>query len=131
MSGADRAAGLPEDLWTLACYLPLCGAGALVSGLALATVARRRPRLRFHAWQGLLLSVVAGAAAVLPWLGSHALEAAGLPSFGVAAVLVQLAAGLAFLVASVWLMATAYHRRDVTLPLLGALARRWSGFVDA
>ncbi len=124
----DRAAGVPEDLWALACYLPLCGAGAFVSGLALVTVARRRPRLRFHAWQGLLLSAVAFVAAVGPWLGGYALETAGLPSFGVAAVLLQLAAGCAVLVAAVWLMVTAYHRRDVALPLLGALARRWSGF---
>jgi uncharacterized membrane protein len=127
VTDADRAAGLPEELWALACYLPLCGGGAFVAALALLTVARRRPRLRFHAWQALMLSVIAWAMAVGPWLVSHALEAAGLPSLGVAAVLLQLAAGLAFLVVSVWLMATAYHRRDVALPLVGALARRWSG----
>jgi uncharacterized membrane protein len=124
----DRAAGLPEELWALACYVPLCGAGGLVSLLALVTVARRRPRLRFHAWQGLLLSGLAGVAAVAPWLAAHALETAGLPSFGVAFVLAQLVAGSGLLLAGLWLMATAYHRRDVALPLLGALARRWSGF---
>jgi uncharacterized membrane protein len=125
---ASRVAGLPEELWALACYVPLCGAGGLVSLLALVTVARRRPRLRFHAWQGLLLSVLAGVTAVAPWLASHVLEAAGLPSFGVALVLTQLLVGAAVLATSVWLMATAFHRRDVALPLLGALARRWSGF---
>jgi uncharacterized membrane protein len=125
-----RIAGLPEDLWALACYLPLCGAGACISALALVTVGRRRPRLRFHAWQGLLLSAVALVVAVGPWLGSHALETAGMPSAGVAAVLLQLGAGGAVLVAAVWLMATAYYRRDVALPLVGALARRWSGFVS-
>lgn len=119
---------VPEDLWALACYVPLCGAGALVSLVALLTVARRRPRLRFHAWQGLLLAALACVAAVAPWLASHALETAGLPSFGVALVLTQLVAGIALLSASLWLMATAYHRRDVALPLLGPLARRWSGF---
>ena len=123
-----RILGLPEELWALACYVPLCGAGGVVSLLALVTVARRRPRLRFHAWQGLLLSALAGVTAVGPWLASHALETAGLPSFGVALVLTQLLAGAAVLVVSVWLMTTAYHRRDVALPLLGALARRWSGF---
>jgi uncharacterized membrane protein len=127
-AASERAAGVPEDLWALACYLPLCGAGAFVSGLALATVARRRPRLRFHAWQGLLLWAVAFVAAVGPWLGGYALETAGLPSLGIAAVLFQLATGCALLVAAVWLMVTSYHRRDVALPLLGALARRWSGF---
>jgi uncharacterized membrane protein len=126
-SGA-RALGLPEDLWALACYLPLCGAGAFVSALALVSVARRRPRLRFHAWQGLLLSGAALVVALGPWLGSYALEAAGLPSLGGAVVVGQLAAGCAVLVAALWMMATAYHRRDRALPLLGALARRWSGF---
>ena len=128
MTAEGRIAGLPEELWALACYLPLCGAGGLVSVLALVTAARRRPRLRFHAWQGLQLSVLAALAAVGPWLAAHVLESAGLPSFGVAIVLVQLVAGAALLVAGLWLMATAYHRRDVALPLLGALARRWSGF---
>ena len=123
----SRAAGLPEELWALACYVPLCGAGGVVSLLALATVARSRPRLRFHAWQGLFLSALAVVTAVAPWLASHALETAGLPSFGVAFVVAQLVVGSAVLAASVWLMATAYHRRDVALPLLGALARRWSG----
>jgi uncharacterized membrane protein len=123
----SRIAGLPEELWALACYVPLCGAGGVVSLLALVTVARRRPRLRFHAWQGLFLSALAGVTAVAPWLASHALETAGLPSFGVALVLTQLLGGAAVLAVSVWLMATAYHRRDVALPLVGALARRWSG----
>jgi hypothetical protein len=128
VTAEGRIAGLPEELWALACYVPLCGAGGLVSLLALVTVARRRPRLRFHAWQGLLLSVLAGLAAVAPWLAAHALETAGLPSLGAALVLVQLVAGAVLLVTGVWLMATSYHRRDVALPLLGALARRWSGF---
>jgi hypothetical protein len=43
----------------------------------------------------------------------------------------QLAAGCAVLVAALWMMATAYHRRDRALPLLGALARRWSGFAGS
>lgn len=128
MTAEGRVAGLPEELWALACYVPLCGAGGLVSLLALATVARRRPRLRFHAWQGVLLSVLAGLAAVVPWLATHALETAGLPPFGFAFVLVQLLAASALLVGGLWLMAAAYHRRDVALPFLGALARRWSGF---
>ena len=128
---ASRVAGLPEELWALACYVPLCGAGGIASLLALVTVARRRPRLRFHAWQGLFLSALAGGAAVAPWLASHALETAGLPPLGIAFVLAQLVVGTAVLVASVWLMATAYHRRDVALPLLGALARRWSGFAGS
>ena len=127
----SRAAGLPEELWALACYVPLCGAGGVVSLLALVTVARSRPRLRFHAWQGLFLSALAVVTAVAPWLASHALETAGLPSFGVAFVVTQLVVGSAVLAASVWLMATAYHRRDVALPLLGALARRWSGFAGS
>lgn len=131
MNGEDRAAGLPEPLWALACYLPLCGAGAFVSALALVTVARRRPRLRFHAWQGLLLSGVASVVVLGPWLGSYVLETAGLPSPGVGAVLVQLVGGCTLLVAAVWLMVASYHRRDVALPLLGALARRWSGFAGS
>jgi uncharacterized membrane protein len=125
----ERAAGVPLELWALACYLPLCGAGAAVSALVLVTVGRRRPRLRFHAWQGLLLALATAAAAVLPWLGSYALETAGLPAFGAAAVVVQLLAGAAALGTSLWLMVTAYHRRDAALPLLGWLARRWSGLL--
>lgn len=131
MTADDRVAGLPEELWALACYVPLCGAGGLVSLLALVSVARRRPRLRFHAWQGLLLSVLAALAGVAPWLAAHTLETAGLPSLGFAFVLAQLLAAAALLVTGLWLMATAYHRRDVALPFLGALARRWSGFAAA
>ncbi len=128
---APRAAGLPEELWALGCYVPLCGAGAFVSVVALATVGRRRPRLRFHAWQGLMLSVLAPVLAVGPWLAGHALETAGLPPFGVALVLLQLASASALLAGSLWLMVAAYHRRDVALPLVGALARRWSGFAGS
>jgi uncharacterized membrane protein len=126
-----RLAGLPEELWALGCYVPLCGAGALVSVLVLPTVARRRPRLRFHATQGLLLFALGALAAVGPWLLGYALETAGLPSLGVVLVLAQLVAGAAVLTASVWLMVTSYHRRDVALPVLGRLARRWSGFAGS
>jgi uncharacterized membrane protein len=126
-----RIAGLPEELWALGCYLPLCGAGGLVSVFALVTVARRREHLRFHAWQGLLLSMLAWCAAIVPWLAAHALETAGLPSFGAGFVLAQLLAGATLLVAGVWLMVAAYHRRDVALPILGRLARRWSAFAGS
>lgn len=123
-----RVLGLPEELWALACYVPLCGVGGLVSLGALLTIARRRPRIGFHAWQGLFLALAGAAAAIGPWLLGYGLEMAGLPWPGAVVVALQLAAGTALLVASVWMMATAYHRRGAALPLVGALARRWSGY---
>jgi hypothetical protein len=108
------------------CYVPVCGIGPLAC-LAVLALARRRRWLRSHAWQGLLLAGLAALVVVAPWLGDFALEAAGLPSPGPGAVVLQLAASAGYLALSLRSMAQAYHRRDAALPLIGARARRWSG----
>jgi len=88
-------------------------------------LARRRPWLRAHAWQGILLGAATALVVVGVWLGDFALEAAGLPSPGLAAVVVQLAAFACYLVLSVRSMVGAYRRREAALPLIGARARRF------
>jgi uncharacterized membrane protein len=106
--------------------VPVCGIGPLTC-LAVLALARRRTWLRSHAWQGLLLGALAALAVVAPWLGDFALEAAGLPTPGLATAVLQLLAFAAYLAISLRAMVTAYHRRDAALPLIGARARRWSG----
>jgi len=114
------------ELVALACYVPLCGLGPLASVVTLA-LARRRAWLRSHAWQALVLGAVTGLVVAAPWLGDFALESAGLPTPGLATVVVQLAAFAAYLAVSLRCMVDAYRRRDATLPLIGVRARRWAG----
>jgi uncharacterized membrane protein len=92
-------------------------------------VARRRPWLRSHAWQGLVLGVAAAVLVAGTWLGGFALEAAGLPSLGLPAVAFQIVVLAAYLALGLRSMVHAYHRRDAALPLVGARVRRWSGLV--
>jgi uncharacterized membrane protein len=107
----------------LACYAPVCLVGPFVC-VAVLALARRRAWLRSHAWQGLLLGLLAALAVVALWLGDFALEAAGLPSPGLVAVVLQLVVLAAYLAISIRLMLDAYRRREATLPLIGPWSRR-------
>lgn len=110
--------------------MPVCGVGPLAS-LAVLALVRRRAWLRWHAWQALLLAALAALVVVGVWLGDFALESAGLPSPGLAGVVLQLGALTAYLALSLRSMALAYRRRDTALPLIGARARRWAHMKDA
>lgn len=116
---------MPEELVALFAYVPVCGIGPL-AGLAVLLLARGRPWVRAHAWQGLLLAALAGLVVVLLWLLDFALELSGLPTPGLATVVLQLAVAAAYLALSLRCMAHAYRGRDAALPLIGARARRWT-----
>ena len=103
----------------LVCYVPICGLGP-AAGIATLVLVRRRPWLRSHARQGLALGGVAAFVLVALWLGDFALETAGLPTPGLATVVLQLAVFAAYLVVSLRCMLDAYRRRDAALPLIGA-----------
>lgn len=120
-----RLLGLPEELVALFVYVPVCAIGPL-AGLAVLALARRRRWLRAHAWQGLLLAALAGLAVLFPWLLDFALELSGLPTPGLATVVLQLLVAAAYLAVSLRCMVDAYRRRDAALPLIGARARRWA-----
>jgi uncharacterized membrane protein len=117
--------GVPEELVALLVYVPVCAAGPL-AGIGVLAFARRRPWLRAHAWQGLLLGALAALVVVVLWLADFALEVSGLPTPGLATVVLQLAVAAAYLAVSLRCMVDAYRRRDATLPLIGARARRWA-----
>jgi uncharacterized membrane protein len=109
--------------------VPVCGIGFLAS-LAVLALARRRPWLRAHAWQALVVGASAALMLVAPWLGDFGLELAGLPTPGLATVVVQLAVFAAYLGVSLRCMVDAYRGRDAALPLIGSRARRWAGMGD-
>jgi uncharacterized membrane protein len=110
----------------LVCYVPVCAIGPLAS-LAVLALARRRAWLRSHAWQGLVLGALVALVVGALWLGDFALEVTGLPTPGLATVVLQLAAFAAYLAVSLRCMVVAYSRRDAALPLIGARLKTRAG----
>lgn len=115
--------GMAPNVAGLLCYVPCCI--GLVFSIVVAIVEKQSKFVRFHAFQSLLLH---GAAIVLA-IGFTILQVVlGMIAGPLALVawLLQMATGLAFLVATILLMVKAYGNEEFMLPVIGEMARKWN-----
>ncbi len=125
MENGKTALGLDKNVGSLLCYLPVCGINLIYSIIVIVTDKENRD-VRFHAFQSLLLVVVAVVAGVA--IGIIAGVAAAMQSTILALLvfLIQLVFVFGILGALIYCMIKAYQGQQFKLPVIGDMAEKWA-----
>lgn len=115
--------GVDANIAGLLAYMPLCCVGLLFS-LAIVAVEKENRAVRFHAFQSLLLHVLAMVVSVVVWVIALVFgQVADVLGF-----LVTMMGGivvLALIGVMILMMLKAYQNEEFQLPFIGEMARKW------
>ncbi len=97
-------------------YVPICFAGAIFSGVWMATEPKSNKFLRYHAFQSLVLTAACVGLMIVTFVFGL------IPFIGIFAWFIHSVISFAFVVGNIYLMYKAYKGQMVTIPYVSMLA---------
>lgn len=126
MENGKTALGLDKNIGSLLCYLPICGISLIYSIIVIVTDKENRD-VRFHAFQSLLLSVLATVIIIaIVLVGGILIGVSGSSLLGGLISLLYFGAIVAFIGAMILGMIKAYGGQQFKFPIVGDMAEKWA-----
>lgn len=125
-SAGKTALGLDTNVGALLCYLPVCGISLIYSIIVIVTD-KVNAGMRFHAFQSLLISVLATVVFIaIAVVGGILIGVSGSGIIGGLVTLLYIAALIGFLGAMIMGMVKGFGGEKFKFPIVGDMAEKWA-----
>lgn len=123
--------GLDDNLVALLCYVNVCLPIGLVMSIATIVTEKNNKLPRFHAFQSLIITVIAVVISIAIWVismvGIFIDSAIGFPIVSLLVGLISLVFGLGILILVIIAAVKAYQSQLFKIPVVGGFADKFSG----